>query len=211
MANSGRGKFILSSLLALLICTGVVYSGMALLNYNPQNRGVLAPVVLGGIFLALTFHRTGKVLLGKPVYREFVSLPLPGHAEHEFSVPMDIRKARLLVFFAGTTHRYCGNVTLTNGHKMSVDRLLPNLQPKLIKIPKWMPTSDAGQSLEMWNRNTGMELSPVILDLPFPVAKNDRLRLTFELESNFKGTSKENRFPIADSENVEICLKHRIL
>jgi hypothetical protein len=41
----------------------------------------------------------------------------------------------------------------------------------------------------------------------YPLRGQEKLRLEFELESNFKGTKLERRFPITGEERVRVILK----
>jgi hypothetical protein len=83
----------------------------------------------------------------------------------------------------------------------------PIIEPSRIKVPKWSPTSDAGEVLENWPRRTGASANPVVLKFSFPVQSQEKLKLAFELESNFKGTKLERRFPITGKETVRVLVK----
>jgi len=172
--------------------------------------GGSALVLLGACLLFVALRSAADVFRGKSVLEEIVSLSLPGRATYELRLPSAMSKGRVILFFEDTTERYAGKITLNkvpvaNTSPVSV-KLLP-LKPFQMKVPKWSPTSDAGEVLENWPRRTGQSTDPVVLAFSFPIEAGEKLKLDFELESNFKGTKLERRFPITGKETVRVLVK----
>jgi hypothetical protein len=204
-------QFITSSAILIVIALSVLGFGVHLLFKSQPN--VLAGSALtlaGACVLFAAFRSAGEVFQGKSVLEETVSLSLPGRATYELSLPSAMSKGRVILFFEDTTERYAGKIAL---NKMPADSTppvsvnLPRLKPSQIKVPKWSPTSDAGETLENWPRRTGQSTEPVMLEFSFPVEAWEKLKLEFELESNFKGTKLERRFPITGKETVRVFVK----
>jgi hypothetical protein len=166
-------------------------------------------ILLGGVCLFVALQSVADVFQGKVLLEEVVSLPLPGRTISELSVPTRMGKGRLILFFQDTTERYAGKITLSklSAHESSVSVDLPRLTPTRIRIPRWVPASDAGEQMETWSRRTGQSTEPVIMTFPFEIDAGEKLRLEFELDSNFKGTNLEKRFPVTGTETVRIIVK----
>lgn len=204
--NFAFSRAILLAVGAFLLVAGVV----TLLKQQPNWLFGGSLVLLGACALFVAFQSAAEVFRGKPVLEQVVSLPLPGKAVCELTIPTPMSKGRVIVFFEDTTERYAGKVTLT---KVPTDGASPvsvtflRIEPSRIKVPKWLPTSDAGEVLEAWPRGTGGAADPVVLKFSFPVQSQEKLKLEFELESNFKGTKLERRFPITGKETVRVVVK----
>lgn len=176
---------------------------------GPRAAGLFL-IVIGIVLLAAVVGGMRSVFRGKLVHEEVVSLSLPGKAVCDLKLPTGVNKGRLIIFFEETIERYTGRVTLSKQRPseegcMSVD--LPRLEPFRLKIPKWLPTSDAGGVYENWPRRTGSSSEPVTVVFPFSVEAGEKLKLEFDLQSNFKDTKLERRFPITGKETVRLFVK----
>ncbi len=204
-------RFIISLTIFLIVGVILLAVGVYAL-FEKQIELRLASIflfLLGSCLLNVVRQRTARVFNGKTILQEVVSLPLPGMATHELTVPAKLSGGRLLLFFEDTTEKYNGKITLSksseNGPSVSIH--LPRLEPVRLKAPKWLATMNAGRVYEHWPRRTGQSTDPAILQFSFMVEPEEKLKLRCELELNFKGTKLEKRFPITHSETVWICIK----
>jgi hypothetical protein len=181
-----------------------------LLKGGANLLGGAALILAGACVLFVAIRDAANVFRGKPIVEQIISLPLPGTAACEVTIPTRMRKGRVIVFFQETTERYSGKVTLTkvpSDGTSPVSATLLRIEPSRIKVPKWSPTSDAGEVLENWPRGTGSAAKPVVLNFSFSVESQEKLKLEFALESNFKGTKLERCFPITGKETVRVVVK----
>lgn len=198
---------------AILVVIGALLLGAGVFVLCKQHGNWLfggSLVLLGAAGLYAALQSVADVFRGKPILEQIASLPLPGTAVCELTVPNQMCKGRVIVFFQDTIERYAGKVTLT---KLQADDTPPvtvtllRVEPSRIRVPKFLRKSDAGDASEFWARGTGQSTDPVVLKFSFPVQSQERLKLEFELESNFKGTNLENRFPVTGKETVRIVVK----
>lgn len=167
-------------------------------------------VAIGSWLVISAGKRAANVFLGKPVIEETVCLSLPGRATCKLTMPKQISSGRAIVFFDRTREKFTGKVTL---QKIPIDRSpapeaeLPKVEPIRMKVPKWSPTSDAGQTHECWRKGTGQSNDPVILKFGFPIEAGQKIQLNFDLASNFQGTLMERRFPVTGEEKILIIVK----
>lgn len=204
-------KFVLSQLIFLVIGSLLLTGGMFMVLRQPSNwlsGGALG--ILGACALFIAIKIGIEVFRGKTMLEQVALLALPGRAVCELIVPTPMSKGKVILFFEDTTERYAGRVTLVkvpDTGTCQVSVTLPRIEPSRIKIPRWVPTSDAGENFENWPRRTGASADPIVLKFAFPVQAGEILRLEFELESNFKGTKLERRFPITGTETIRAILK----
>ena len=211
VTNKPVFNFVISRL--ILIAVGLLLLAVGIgFFFKQQNNGIFAAllVLLGACVSILGMKGAANVLLGKTLLEQVVILPLPGKAACELKVQNRISRGRVILFFQDTRERYAGTVTL---HKVPsagapvVSASLPRLAPSRTKIPKWVRTTDAGSTVENWPRRTGQLTDPLVLEFLFPVEKDEKIRIDFELESNFKNTKLEHRFPITGNETVRVVVK----
>jgi hypothetical protein len=204
-------RFLIST--AILVGLGLWLLGVGVYVLWKQQVSLLSGsplILLGACLLFVALRGAVEVFRGKSCLEEVVSLPLPGHASCELRLPTPMRKGRVFLFFEDTTERFAGTIRLSKvelDHAASVAVNLERLEPSRLKVPNWLPTSDAGDVLENWPRRTGQSTEPVMLTFPFAVKAGGRLKLEFELESNYKGTKLESRFPFTGREVIRIIVK----
>lgn len=204
-------RFISFTIILALVALWVIGFGIHLCFKGGVNAfGGAALIFAGAGVLFVAIRDASVVFCGKAIVQQVVSLPLPGTASCELTIPTQMSKGKVILFFQETTERYAGKITLTqlptHGAAAASATLL-RIEPSRIKVPKWSPTSDAGEVLENWPRSTGSAAKPVVLEFSFPVKSQQKLRLEFDLVSNFKGTQLERRFPISGRETVRIVVK----
>ncbi len=204
-------KFILAQAIGLALGLLIVGAGVAVLLREQSRSGFGASLVVVGLwFLYCQIKTATKVFGGRSVLNETVVVSLPGQAGCELCVPSKMNKGRVILFFAETWERYFGKISVQRvpgGGACSVAATLRRREPSRMRVPKWLPTSDRGEVLENWPRGTGQSKKPVVLEFPFSVEPGEKLKLDFELESNFKGTKLERRFPITGKERIRIFVK----
>jgi len=206
-------RFLLPKAILALVAMWLLGFGIHLLlkpGADINRLAAFALVLLGVCILLAVLRSASEVFIGRILLEETVTLPLPGTAVCELTVPIPMSKGRVIIFFEDTTERYAGKVTLTKvpgDGAPAVSAILLRIKPSLSRVPKWSPTSDAGEVLEHWPRGTGAAADPVVLKFSFPIQSQEKLRLEFKLESNFRGTKLERRFPMVGEETVRVVVK----
>lgn len=200
-------KFTVS--VAIYFVVGLVLLGVGIECCFKSELIFGVALLFAGCFASVAgLRRVLNVFFGKVIVEKVVSLPLPGKAAFELTMPTRCNEGRVILFFERTRERYSGLICLKRvpDDKMAVASVsLPRLEPVFrFRVPKWCPTSDAGGFLEGWSRGTGQVTDPVALRFLFPVEPNQMLRLEFDLKSNFHGTRFERRFPISGSETIRV-------
>lgn len=213
MTSNERPIFRFMVLTAILTVVALWVLGFGvhlLLKGGASILGGAALGFAGACVLLVTIRDAVGVFRGKAVVEQVISLPLPGSAACEMTIPTPMKRGRVIVFFQETTERYAGKVTLTkvpSDGASPVSATLLRIVPSRIKAPKWSPSSAAGEAVENWPRGTGSAAKPVMLEFTFPVHCQDKLKLEFDLESNFSGTMLERRFPLTGKETIRVIVR----
>jgi hypothetical protein len=183
------GNFVFITVVSVLGALGVTY---ALISTNAA-AGLVGGCLLLGV---VCFINVRALPLGaRVVYRNRITLPVPGVKSIEIQPPFGYRRARLVVLFGRSRGFYHGSVAV-NAH---------GTPPRVVELP--VIEQFQIQSLRTYNRALTLESDRVYVDLNNQRAGQTPLSVEVRLEHNVTDQGLRDHFRIDDDVQLEVVLR----